>query len=801
MKKTKRTISLLGLICMLMCVSMVSMLNAPTSAYAGTAGSVIDSDEMLGNEEVDYGKWYYNRNSGIEVKQGEKMYVLNGFKGGSTDTGIKAKAAIPEGKGSIVEIEFNQLDLVGADNGWSWAGLVYGAQNGDEGKGAFWDCENKEGALHQWKGDGSDLKMVFYDSETGYKEDQDAAAATFKDGAGTVLEKGSEFPIDAPVLEDVIFREFYGSDGTYEFSIRSSGETVAQRKVCLQTNELRPNPGGHIGLTFMLGGSIGTISIKDMRIYVTESGDLPSSDNSAFTKLCSFYTDAHANEGLLDDYVYGNKGAADIALSDGQTVAFTKQWSKSNPLINRTRIIKSAEISETLIGTFTLKINEIRGDKTFGVMFGLDELLDNVGANNSVYFYFGLFHEGYGYGVDFYDDNGSKQTAVGLTALPQTVELSNITVGCAFSSDGTASFSIDGQEVYKSAVDAFDIDGYFGFAQTGAFTDVTNFVDVELVALNLKNRYYDRPETVEIFESFDDNEFNINDFYLESRRATGKGLYVEEGVLRFDGAGDGSAFTTRYSYSNFEYAFDVFAAQNRPKKNNAGETVAGASPWIGLGFGCEVEGAARPAYMTHLNGSFAYFEAATDSVTGVRTGNTVFRFMLKGKLLATVNLDKKFAFFDEDFDTAKKVTVRFRVVDGKFSLALKAAGDASYTEIYLYEYENGFSPKGHLSLYSVSNAPQDNIVRVATTLSIDNILIRSLDLNANTVSSVYKPNRLPQLGDSEYTDEWTYGAEQVVASNGSGCGSAVATMHIPLLAVLMLLAVAFLTFNRRGERK
>ena len=83
-------------------------------------------------------------------------------------------------------------------------------------------------------------------------------------------------------------------------------------------------------------------------------------------------------------------------------------------------------------------------------------------------------------------------------------------------------------------------------------------------ALSLAVQYYAKPETpLMIVADFNSDEFNINEWaYNSTEISTGAGVVAQNGVLRFEGAGQNSAIAAQFKYSNFELQYEIFDMKN-----------------------------------------------------------------------------------------------------------------------------------------------------------------------------------------------------------------------------------------------
>ncbi len=776
---------------------------ASNTVSAGKTGAVLADDNTFIGTELDYGAWRYDRNSGIGFRELRRRFSFSAVNG--DDAGMKATVAVPEGSGTAVDIELASLDV----SKGGWLGINYGSLTAEKSNGAFWDCLNAgNGKLHYFEaGIGGKLNVVFLDvvktseNKYNYGEDEKVKEATFYDGEDSAYpENQGSFVVDAPQnLENQILREYYGANGDYELSIRDYGASVAERKVLLKASGLDANPGGYLGMTFMSMRSSGA-AIDDFAAY--ECSDT-NTENSVDAKIFGFVKEGEKD--TLDQFTLAHEGSfLDFVGGSVYSIAFDETSDIGNPLLNRSRVTASEEVELTLEGGFTVKINDLVGNKKFGAVFGVPSLSGDVGDAGTSYLWFAKQNDVYGYGLTAYADTETE--LIPFTPLPGDVSEKEIKIDLRLYADGRLVFGIDGQEVYAGEEDGIQPEGYFGFAQSGNFTlQPTDYIDAEIYDLQLRNEFYAKPEAPDVFTDFNDNTLNAEEWLLCSTSAGGSGLGVVDGALVFDGAGQNSNITSRYSYSNFELRFDISGAKNTPTIDATGNVVSGASYWIAITFGAETASAEDAGYSAGnaiMNGSFVYFDAPTDFTTGERTGDTVVRLVYKGIYQPSVALPEKYAFFNEDFDPETVVTVQVTVLDGVLRVGMKTEDEVAFTQVLTYQYENSYTPNGHISIYSEGNQYiTDKKIPIGSTYTIDNLGLYNWDENGNVIEVGYTSNVPEFVGDYDYIDPWVTEINTEGGKTSKGCNSMAGYAAIVPAVLLAGAAVTVSVVSKRREKK
>ena len=482
-------------------------------------------------------------------------------------------------------------------------------------------------------------------------------------------------------------------------------------------------------------------------------------------------TDKDTNEFTVsDDLMYASwkfTRKQGIALIEKGKVNFSKASDIGNPFISRTAIQVTKQVEDGLQVSFTLNIKEMVGDKRFGFVFGLPRLDKDVEETGSTYLYFVNDNGAYKYGVTYY---GEEQTQViAPTALPTGVTASNLAVSFVATATGKLRLNIGENAVFESADEnQVNANGYLGFAQSGAFTDNANYIDIDISNLKILNEYYATPKNPEVsITNFDGGEFNTQEWYLNSTRCGGNGVIAGDGVLKFDGSGQNSYFATRHKYSNFELEYDFSNPRNYATTDASG-WVTSASNWHGIEFGRDGNDvSACYSLGTMTTSYFLYFSAEMDSATGERVGKTTVRLVDHGAYKTAVTLPDKYGMFNADFDGAVRIKICVR--DGVLNVYMRLTTEYEWTSVYHYEMANGYTPVGYIGFRGEGN--QYVIGRTMTSGSfyeIDNIVITNYDLSPQFVEVGFTSNVLPKWEDYKYFDPWT---DDYLIKNTKGKGT------------------------------
>ena len=447
------------------------------------------------------------------------------------------------------------------------------------------------------------------------------------------------------------------------------------------------------------------------------------------------------------------KYKGNISVVDGD-LFFNDKSTSDNMLINYTEVQRSQNIKNTFYINFNLNLKTFSENKQFGLAYGLENFISTIGSPKSSFIYFEKIGSNYFVGINTYDEKGNEQKILDKTQLKNTVNVNNILVEVTILNDNSITLSID-KEVYFISTPTEKVgrvEGLIGFGQVGA--GVKNIENEIYVKFNqLTNLYYDTPTAPrESLATFDNDEFNKNEWYVFNRRVNGsRGIVVEDGVLFFDGAGETSMFSTKHIYSNFELIFDVYGAKNTPDENGP----FGASNVLCIAFG---DGFA--AYDENpspvKNGTFFAFDAGRDEETGKRNRDTYAYISFDGKNTEVIrDIPAKYGFFNEDFDPTTKVRICITVIDGVLEIKMKLATEIEYETIYTHVYPNYYTPSGCIRLMANHNNLRYVKYNMPTNLKVDDIRLYNFDVDPSVSEVEFVSNKTKEIPDYYYEDTWS----------------------------------------------
>lgn len=456
----------------------------------------------------------------------------------------------------------------------------------------------------------------------------------------------------------------------------------------------------------------------------------------------------------IADWKYKENG---LSLNNG-IIHFDSGYGLNNPLVSRTKCYSSSEIKEALTVSFTVTIEDIKGNKRFGCGYGIERLDGNVDSEGSTFLYFCNMGGGYGVGLSVFESDNEK-----VLLSPQKISSKTVKVAFAVTNEGMITLSIDGNVLFSGGKNETTIDGFLGFSAIGSRTNAENYVDIYLSDINAFNQYYDKPANVLLSAAtFDNNEFNTNEWFLNSRAvAYNSGLIVKDGALCFSGAGYHSNFVNQFAYSNFELQYDIYDVKNEMTYAEDGRPIL-PSMWQAVYWGLKTQDAQSFAARAEDNNrNMLYFDAGinknvSDEDFGRRTGNTSLYFKFEGQYKAAgIVLPEKYRFMNEGFEG--QVRIRVRVSDGVLTVACKLVGELEYEEIYRFEYPNGLTTTGYVCLGGSSNQFASTYKQFisGSFYTLDNIVICNYDKNPTLVQTLFKTNILTPILDAEYIDPFT----------------------------------------------
>lgn len=415
-------------------------------------------------------------------------------------------------------------------------------------------------------------------------------------------------------------------------------------------------------------------------------------------------------------------------------------------------VVMSEEVENGLTVSFTLSLSEIVEGNKFGLAFGSPRLLSEIEEVGTTFLWFAKEDGAFTYGVTAYGELENKEL-VGETTIPNT-QASGFDIRMSVTTSGKLILAFDEATVYESNEEnEVNGNGFIAFAHQGEESLSGATTQARVMNLNILNEYYAKPATPETTrESFDNNEFNTQEWHLQSSTAYTGGLFAKNESLVFEHVGQNSAFAAKHEYSNFHLEFNVSDVLHEGSVADNGWTVQ-ASCWLGVEFGREAAdaGAIGSPDWAYL----LYFDGLVDG--DGNHGNVTNMGFLHGKegyISLGNRLPDKYAFMNRGF--TDEVRVKVTVIDGELNVYVKLTTEYEWYKLYSYAFEKGYTPKGFVSFRGMGNQfIGGRTYYQSTSLTVDDILLMNCDKEPNLVNVGFTSNIMLPTKDFEFIDTWT----------------------------------------------
>ncbi|MFA6808817.1 MAG: hypothetical protein WCR27_07475, partial [Eubacteriales bacterium] len=309
--------------------------------------------------------------------------------------------------------------------------------------------------------------------------------------------------------------------------------------------------------------------------------------------------------------------------------------------------------------------------------------------------------------------------------------------------------------------------------------------------------FYSRPENTNINCTFDNNEYNSNEWIMRSRPYMNNylnGMYVNDGKLVFNNVAGDTSFSTLYKYSDFEFEMDITDIRREPVIDSDGNIIYPVSSWIGFMFGSPLnnENFGNQVGRYPLIG----FEAPIDQKTWEREKldngkNAPTRMFILGGGLDNGNipLPSTFDFWEPKFE-GTDVKVKIKVVDNLLNIYLSYEG---VPETLVYSNTMKTSFEGYVYIYGMGNSyyvPEISLGASCGNFAVDNIKITNLDKDGNIIESEYVSNKGEEPIDYPYVDKNDDEEYLLKEIDGKGCSSNNKTSIIFVFSCVSLIYLA-----------
>lgn len=453
-----------------------------------------------------------------------------------------------------------------------------------------------------------------------------------------------------------------------------------------------------------------------------------------------------------------NNADGKIVASDG-VIIIPNESTQNTKLITKSQAVLSEGIENVATAEATLKFTNLPKGEQFALGFGLASIESGIGELGNVE-------------VLFTNDNGFKVAVVAYAEDGQVTEvmspkacgsLGNTKVKAVFTAKQQLHLTVNGKKVCEASVPVTG-KGRVGFVQTGG-------CGVEIRNINIVTYSYDRPENCDIYEDFEDGEFNANllnskmiyNAVNDSKPYVGIDEYEGNKVFRFRQPRL-CYLGTRYSYSNFEMTFDVPYIQRIDELDDEGNVVEYRSGQLMIAFGSE--GAIFNDYAYEGSAEYLLFRGTSDIA---RKDQTV------------VSLKETFPFFDPSYN--KGFSIKLCVIDNQVTVYMKWIDDTDWLEVMSYGIA---TPTGTIQIWGQQDC---NWV-------IDNFQIINKDSNPALIEVEYESSILKVPEDYNYEPaEKVYMPEKVEEKQLS------VYLIIPIFAVVCILAFGTVVLVHNKKKK
>lgn len=423
-------------------------------------------------------------------------------------------------------------------------------------------------------------------------------------------------------------------------------------------------------------------------------------------------------EGGLQTSVWHNS-TADITVTEDNKIIFPKEGTSATKLICK-QVAKRSTVYEKLLDVdSTLCFKSLPSGQTFNMGFSLNTIEATIGEAGNIEIEFSN-KGGITAALKIYDDGGNAKTVatkhVGSLGAPIKV-----TAGLTVNNEITVDINgVNFCTKYKTGV---DVVGRVGFIQTGS-------CNVEISDVAIKTYAYDLPENTNIFEDFNDYNYNKNifDTGINYSSGTPAGVYVEE----YEGQGalyvsnpTVAWLTTMHEYSNVEIEYDVLFQQNYEDYYDDGTKKSGKVNYHTIAFGYDI---------TNVDGWGSGMDGYVRAMVGSSGGIN----FVGGGQNKTFKSENHAISAEEN--SKKGYSVKLRMLDGVFTAFLKWRDEKEYTEIGTVDISNYPTPKGFVHFRFANGI----------NLVFDNIKITNLDAEPNIVEVDYVGNKYPEAHHAEY---------------------------------------------------
>lgn len=503
----------------------------------------------------------------------------------------------------------------------------------------------------------------------------------------------------------------------------------------------------------------------------------------------------------------------DGILLEDQKIVFSKDTlDDARLLYAKTELNAGIEKSYYVIKA-TIKVDEMLGDKRFGIGFGCEYTKDPIGKPNTNYLYVKKNADG-----KFVPGFSSVDASGEAFEIAQNTDVLN---GSEWAFEIKAEYTIQAphqkvtakigdKTIYEGYVKSEELNGYFGFFETGLAIPDEEYVVAYVSDLTVDNNYYLAQENVNINDDFNDGSVDATAWHVYDDKGINlTGIAETDGMLRFFDAYE-ETISTKYKYANFEMSFDIPYVKKTVEYNSDGTVRSNTSSEFGIFCGlAEVSeydnikkaSAVQKSYSSAFALTFQNEDLDNNKImdtTITFAENSIYANEEKRKE-QTETLDKKYDLWDEK-NEERVLNVVFTCVDGTYTCDIKWADETDYVTVFTKTVAE--KRPGFISFFGMGSPSQK------ANVAFDNVKITNRDYKGNVISGKPSSNDAIKVeGDFGYADSKSpaqlvpdgtdFDGVQATVETKKGCSSVIniGGMSIATLAVGM----AVLT-KRRNKR-
>jgi hypothetical protein len=475
-----------------------------------------------------------------------------------------------------------------------------------------------------------------------------------------------------------MMRQVWNADGSAEFYGAASTDATALAKYFyFNAGDIKKTGTGYVG--FVGNGCAGlSLTIDNFKVGYCDSAT--ATDSITWS--------------LEDNFDTADNWTVEAAASATVEMGTSKYLMADNPddgagLVYNTKFDRQGNAITVVDAALNLNVSELTAGKTIGLSCGLADDATNAASGNFI----GVAAKADGSEtLDAYV-GGELKKSVDVTT---TILNSDATLRLSAGFDSTGAAVVTGTlGTIQVSVPATSVAGRVGIAVKGT----EGSVKAKILGLAINN-FKEVLETGRDLTNDFSKALNKN-WFTKSTNAAGEAeadhVYVKDGVLRFDKAGDGSLFTSKYKYANFDLSFD--AKMQQYEEDEAGNITA-KSTWIGVSMGRKN---VDDFFAAESNPPMVYIN--DDTVNPLNIVYTGARTWLPDNLnfMKAANKDVM-------------LNVHIKALNGTVSVAMKNPADAAETVLVTYDNVN---TDGYVAIVCTAGG----------NFTIDNYAITNLDGN------------------------------------------------------------------------